>query len=82
MELETESKIDVIGWYFLLQHSELDEEFVFLEDISLFLPFPHLDQQLFELETLHSSEPIVDYADFMHNLGSQGSSGKYNEYLP
>ena len=35
---------------------------MFLEDISLFLPFPQLD------EHLPSSEPIVDFTDFIHDL--------------
>ena len=43
---------------------------MFLEDISVFLPFPQLDAQLFEIEPLPFSEPSVpeDYDDFLHNL--------------
>ena len=73
--------IGVYFFYFPLSHSDLDKEFVFLDDISLFLPFPQLD------EHLPSSEPIVDFADFIHDLveeeedsgdggGSQDSRGK------
>ena len=65
---------------FLLKHSDLDQEFVFLEDISLFLPFPQLDEQL-----LPSSETIVDYTDFMHDLVEKeedsGESGDSQETL-
>ena len=49
-----------------MEQSSLDDEFLLLvEDISEFLPFPHLDQHPFELEHLPSPELIVDCPDFL-----------------
>ena len=47
-----------------MKYSDLDNGVVFLEDISVFLPFPQLDVQLLEIEPL----PSEDYDDFLHNL--------------
>ena len=60
-------------WIFPLKHSDLDDGAVFLEDISVFLPFPQLDVQLFEIEPL----PSENYDDFLHNLVDRddGSGG-------
>ena len=56
-----------------MKHSDLDDGTVFLEDISVFLPFPQLDVQLFEIEPL----PSENYDDFLHNLVDRddGSGG-------
>ena len=53
---------------------------MFLEDISVFLPFPQLEQQLFEIEPLSCSEPSLseDYDDFLQTLvqrADEGNSG-------
>ena len=65
------SLIDEWFWIFPLKHSDLDDGVVFLEDFSVFLPFPQLDvQQLFEIEPL----PSEDYDDFLHNLVARDDS--------